>query len=101
MSGTKIGGMRARQTNYLRHGLDFYSNIGRIGGKKGRTGGFASDVVGEDGLTGRERARIAGAKGGRKSKRGPAKSPAEKEAERAKQEVEDFNKEWYFEENNE
>lgn len=37
------------------------------------TGGFASMKVGDDGLTGFERARIAGEKGGRISKRGPAK----------------------------
>ena len=35
----------------------------------GRTGGFASEKVGKDGLTGKQRAEIAGAKGGRKSKR--------------------------------
>lgn len=38
-----------------------------------KPGGFASDVVGEDGLTGRQRAAIAGSIGGMKSKRGPAK----------------------------
>ena len=73
MSGTKAGGIKARNTNYLRHGDDFYKNIGKIGGASGNTGGFASDKVGQDGLTGLERARIAGAKGGAKSKRGPAK----------------------------
>lgn len=39
------------------------------GGQLGRTGGFASDKKGEDGLTGRERARLAGSKGGRISRR--------------------------------
>lgn len=47
-------------------------NIGSKGGKAGHTGGFASDKVGSDGLTGVERARLAGAKGGKISKRGPA-----------------------------
>lgn len=50
---------------------------GAKGGKSGRgpdyTGGFASSKIGEDGLTGYERARIAGAKGGHISRRGPAK----------------------------
>lgn len=73
MSGTKAGGKKAAATNKLRHGDDFYSRIGRDGGKAGHTGGFNSDVVGKDGLTGRERARIAGRKGGSISRRGPAK----------------------------
>ena len=74
MSGTKVGGIKARETNYKNNGPDFYSKIGKIGGRNGHTGGFASDVVGEDGLTGRERARVAGAKGGSISRRGPVES---------------------------
>lgn len=73
MAGTKNGGRRAAATNKERHGKDFYARIGARGGKNGHTGGFASDVVGKDGLTGVQRAKIAGAIGGRKSKRGPAK----------------------------
>lgn len=46
---------------------------GKIGGKKSWNGGFASEIHGKDGLTGQERARIAGRKGGKKSKRGPKK----------------------------
>ena len=38
--------------------------MGRLGGQNGHTGGFASNPA---------LARIAGAKGGRKSRRGPAK----------------------------
>ena len=72
MSGTKAGGAKARQTNYERHGADFYARIGKIGGMHGTTGGFFSNKVGRDGLTGRERARIAGRKGGLISRRGPA-----------------------------
>ena len=72
MSGTIIGGKRAAKTNIKRHGKDFYRNIGRKGGRNGHTGGFASYVVGKDGLTGYERAKVAGAKGGRISRRGPA-----------------------------
>jgi len=64
MPGNKAGGVKASETNRTRHGADFYSRIGAIGGHKSKTGGFASQKVGTDGLTGRERARIAGKKGG-------------------------------------
>lgn len=74
MAGTKIGGQKAAATNKAKHGDDFYANIGRMGGAKSGNGGFASDKVGRDGLTGRERARIAGKRGGQLSKRGPAKN---------------------------
>ena len=72
MSGTREGGIRAAETNKKKYGKDFYVNIG---GKNGRTGGFASEKPGKDGLTGPERAKIAGTKGGKRSKRGPAKDP--------------------------
>lgn len=73
MAGTKEGGQKAAATNKAKHGDGFYARIGAMGGRAGHTGGFASDKVGNDGLTGSERARIAGAKGGRISRRGPAK----------------------------
>ncbi len=63
MSGTKAGGLKAAATNKKRHGEGFYARIGRKGGQNGHTGGFASNP---------ELARIAGAIGGKKSKRGPA-----------------------------
>lgn len=63
MPGTKIGGARASKTNKERHGDDFYKRIGSIGGKNGTTGGFYAN---------RELARVAGAIGGAKSKRGKA-----------------------------
>ena len=69
MSGTIKGGFKAAKTNIEKYGKDYYVNIGRKGGKKSRTGGFASDKIGKDGLTGAERAKIAGAKGGHISKR--------------------------------
>lgn len=72
MAGTKAGGMKARATNLAKYGDDFYARIGRRGGQNGNTGGFASDKIGADGLTGFERARIAGAKGGSLSRRGKA-----------------------------
>lgn len=73
MSGTKAGGLKAAATNKKKHGSDFYARIGAKGGRNGTTGGFGSTRVGKDGLTGPERARIAGAIGGFISKRGPAK----------------------------
>lgn len=60
MPGTKTGGKKAAATNLERHGKDFYREIGAKGGRNGHTGGFASNP---------ELAKIAGAKGGRISKR--------------------------------
>lgn len=60
MAGTKTGGKAAASTNKSKYGADFYARIGAMGGKKGTTGGFAAN---------RELARIAGAKGGRISRR--------------------------------
>jgi hypothetical protein len=60
MAGTVDGGKRAALTNKKKYGKDFYGKIGAIGGRKGRTGGFFAN---------RELARIAGAKGGRISRR--------------------------------
>lgn len=60
MAGTKAGGLKARQTNYERQGKDFYKRIGQIGGRNGHTGGFAANPA---------LAKIAGAKGGRISRR--------------------------------
>jgi len=60
MSGTEKGGKQAADTNKARHGADFYARIGRVGGKNGTTGGFAAN---------RELARLAGAKGGKLSRR--------------------------------
>jgi general stress protein YciG len=60
MAGTKAGGKAAAATNKSKYGKDFYAKIGAKGGKKGTTGGFAAN---------RELARMAGAKGGRISRR--------------------------------
>lgn len=62
MSGTLAGGNAAAATNKAKYGANFYARIGAIGGKKGHTGGFAAN---------RDLARVAGAKGGRKSRRRP------------------------------
>ena len=60
MSGAKAGGKKTAETNKRLHGPDFYARIGAKGGRNGHTGGFAAD---------HERARIAGSKGGKKSRR--------------------------------
>jgi general stress protein YciG len=60
MAGTKAGGKAAATTNKSKYGKDFYAKIGAMGGKKGHTGGFYAN---------RELARIAGARGGRVSRR--------------------------------
>lgn len=60
MAGTTAGGKRAAATNKRKYGEDFYIVQGAKGGRKGRTGGFFAN---------RELARIAGAKGGRISRR--------------------------------
>lgn len=59
MAGTKAGGLKAAAKN-LAKDPDFYAKIGRKGGKASNTGGFAANP---------ELARIAGAKGGRISRR--------------------------------
>lgn len=71
MGTRQEGGKKAAEKNKERYGENFYSLIGSMGGKKGTTGGFASNKVGADGLTGRSRAKIAGHIGGLKSKRKP------------------------------
>jgi hypothetical protein len=69
MAGTITGGTKTAETNKKKYGSDYYQRIGALGGIKSRGGGFASHKVGEDGLTGIERAKIAGSKGGKISKR--------------------------------
>ena len=64
MAGTKEGGKKAAATNKAKYGDDFYREMGRIGGRNGHTGGFASNP---------ELAREAGRRGGLISRRGPAK----------------------------
>lgn len=69
MSGTKEGGIKARNTNYEKNGKDFYKRIGSLGGRvSGIKKGFALNP---------ELASKAGKKGGRIggriSKRGKAR----------------------------
>ena len=70
ISGTKAGGLKAAATNKAKYGDEFYSDIGSRGGKVCCAKGFAAN---------RALARLAGAKGGRKSKRGPAKGKGGKQ----------------------
>lgn len=64
MAGTKAGGLKAAATNKELYGEAFYARIGQKGGKVGGMKGFAVNP---------ELAKIAGAKGGKISKRGKAK----------------------------
>ena len=65
MAGNVIGGLKSAITNKQRHGSDFYKRMGQVGGKRSNNGGFGSDKVGADGLTGQQRACVAGRIGGR------------------------------------
>lgn len=62
MSGTAEGAAKAKASIVERYGKDYFREIGRLGGKNGRTGGFAYDP---------NLAKEAGKKGGKISKRGP------------------------------
>lgn len=95
MAGSKAGAAKARATMIKNlGGLEAYrdrmKNNGSKGGSLGTTGGFASDIVGDDGLTGPQRARIAGEVGGRTSRRG---KPVSKQVETT---VEEPAKSWTF-----
>lgn len=61
MSGNSNGGLKAAATNKRKFGENFYSEIGRLGGKNGNTGGFYADP---------KRAKTAGSLGGQHSKKG-------------------------------
>jgi general stress protein YciG len=59
MAGTQVGGLKAKRKN-LSKDPNFYAKIGAKGGRNGHTGGFAANPA---------LARVAGAKGGRISRR--------------------------------
>ncbi len=63
MAGTAKGGRLAAEKNRKKHGEDFYARIGKMGGRRGHTGGFAA------GSEGRKRASYYGAIGGSISRR--------------------------------
>ena len=60
MAGTREGGLKAAITMKERYGLTIYEEVGRIGGKISRGGGFANS---------HDRAVEAGRKGGKASRR--------------------------------
>lgn len=69
---------KADYVKYMKkkYGDDYFRRIGKKGGAAGWRGkGFASELISKSGLKldGAERARIAGSRGGKKSKRGPQK----------------------------
>ena len=64
MAGTKEGALKAAATIKEKHGEDFFKKVGAIGGAaKSPNKGFGVD---------RERAKLAGIKGGKISRRGKA-----------------------------
>lgn len=75
MENNKAGGIKFVQTMIEKYGSyeafrqSMRERASRGGSVKGTNGGFASSKVGNDGLTGYERARVAGAIGGARSKR--------------------------------
>lgn len=72
MTGTREGGLKAAAKN-LAHNPHFYRDIGRIGGSRPTTGGFASDTMCDCDIydVAHRHTQCAGRKGGRKSKRRP------------------------------
>lgn len=68
MAGNETGGLKTRQ-KMLERDPDFYKRIGQLGGKASKGGGFAAEGRGKDGLTGKERASLAGKVGGKAPKK--------------------------------
>lgn len=70
MAGTKAGGQKTREKNLAKN-PNYYSDIGKIGGRNGHTGGFAKDdrTFLQKLLRRPKLASIAGKKGGRTSRR--------------------------------
>ena len=70
MAGDREGGLKAEQTMIVKLGEERYrqwrKEVGRLGGQRsvGDRSGFALKKPGKDGLTGPERARVAGRLGG-------------------------------------
>lgn len=60
MAGTKEGAKKAAIVNLQRHGSDFYKRIGRLGGSKSTTRGFAAhpEKASEAGRLGGKRSRV-------------------------------------------
>ena len=69
MAGTLAGGRKLSATIRAKYGDNFWKEQGAIGGRNSNNGGFASEKLNKNGLTGAEQARLSGAKGGAISKR--------------------------------
>lgn len=67
MAGTPEGARKAAETRRNKYGADWEKQKAAQAGKQSKRGGFASEKVGKDGLTGQERAKIYGSKGGQAS----------------------------------
>ena len=65
MAGNKIGGLKAAETNKRKYGDDFFVNIGKRGGKKGKADGA---IKGFAAATPEQRAEW-GRVGGKRSRR--------------------------------
>lgn len=55
MSGTKLGGLHARDTNLARYGKDYYRRMGKIGGKAKGTGFNSSEEASRAGKLGAQK----------------------------------------------
>lgn len=68
MAGNRAGGLKAAETNKKKYGEDFYVKMGKKGGLAQVPKGFSMNP---------KLASKAGRKGGKNSKRGPAKKEVE------------------------
>lgn len=55
MPGTKAGGAKLAKILKEKYGDDYFAKIGKL--SKTSKGGFASEKIGKDGMTGKERSR--------------------------------------------
>ena len=78
MSGSREGQLRGARTRRIKYGEDHFRKQCQKAGRTPTTGGFKDKKVGKDGLTGRERASIAGRKGGTMTQKLRYKSNFEK-----------------------
>lgn len=89
MAGSVAGGLKASATNKERHGNDYYKRIGAEGGKARHPNkGFGGKP---------ELARIAGAKGGSISRRGPAKKKTAQELKAYREDKDAFEEKFNHE----
>lgn len=60
MSGNPESAKKAAETMRQKYGADYFSKTGKKGGTAEHKlpGGFGSDKIGTDGLTGKERAKV-------------------------------------------